>query len=87
MVIITVNQQTGKLVGKPDIISRGFVDNKESQEMIEESRDVIAEVLDHGNNHEAEWSFINTKVRDTLNKFYYDKTRRRPMVLPFMVKV
>ncbi len=87
MVIIAVNQQTGKLIGRPDIISRGFVDNKESHDMIEESRDIVGQVLDHGTNHEADWSFINAKVRDTLNKFYYDRTRRRPMVLPFMVKV
>ena len=89
MVIIAINQQTGKLVGRPDISSRGFVDSKESTEMIEASRDLVAKVLDHGSTsaRPADWSFINTKIRDTLNKFYYDQTRRRPMVLPFMVKV
>jgi ribonuclease J len=87
MVIIAVNQETGKLIGKPDIVSRGFVETRESREMIEESRDIVAEVLDHGNDRMADWSFVNTKVRDTLNKYYYEQTRRRPMVLPFMVKV
>ena len=55
--------------------------------MIDESRDLVAKVLDHGGTYPADWGFINTKVRDTLNKYYYDQTRRRPMVLPFMVKV
>lgn len=87
MVIIAVNRQTGKLVGRPDIVSRGFVDTRESRDMIEESRDVVARVLDHGGTRPADWGFINTKVRDTLSKFYYEQTRRRPMVLPFMVKV
>jgi len=87
MVIIAINQQTGKLTGIPDIITRGFVDNKDSSEMIDQSRNLVAEALDHGNNQEAEWGYINTKVRDTLNKYYYEQTRRRPMVLPFMVKV
>jgi len=87
MVIIAVNRQTGKLVGRPDIVSRGFVDTRESRDMIEESRDLVARTLDHGGNRPADWGFINTKVRDTLNKFYYEQTRRRPMVLPFMVKV
>jgi ribonuclease J len=87
MVIIAVNQQTGKLVGRPDIVSRGFVETRESREMIEESRDIVANVLDHGNDRVADWSFVNTKVKDTLNKYYYEQTRRRPMVLPFMVKV
>ncbi|MBN2074793.1 MAG: ribonuclease J [Dehalococcoidales bacterium] len=87
MVIIAVNRQTGKLVGRPDIVSRGFVDTRESKEMLDESRDLVANALDHGNDRLADWSFVNTKVKDTLNKFYYDQTRRRPMVLPFMVKV
>ncbi|MFC1900207.1 ribonuclease J [Chloroflexota bacterium] len=87
MVIITVNRQTGKLMGRPDIVSRGFVDTRGSKDMIDESRDLVASVLDHGGTRPADWGFINTKVRDTLNKFYYEQTRRRPMVLPFMVKV
>ncbi|MBI2979600.1 MAG: ribonuclease J, partial [Chloroflexi bacterium] len=89
MVIIAVNQQTGKLMGRPDIVSRGFVDVNESKDrdMLDESRDLVARTLDHGSARPADWGFINTKVRDTLNKFYYDQTRRHPMVLPFMVKV
>jgi len=87
MVIIAINRQTGKLVGRPDIISRGFVDNRESRDMIEESRNLVARILDHSGDRPADWSFTNTKVRDTLHKFYYDQTRRRPMVLPFMMKV
>ena len=87
VVIIAVNKQTGKLVGRPDIVSRGFVDTRESRDMLDESRDLVARTLDHSGSRPAEWSFTNTKVRDTLNKFYYEQTRRRPMVLPFMVKV
>jgi len=87
MVIIAVNRQTGKVVGRPDIVSRGFVDATESKDMLEESRDLVVRVLDHGGAHPADWGFINTKVRDALNKFYYKQTRRRPMVFPFMVKV
>jgi ribonuclease J len=87
VVIIATNRQTGKLVGKPDIVSRGFVDTRESKDMIEESRDLVAKALDHSKGRPAEWGYINTKVRDILNKFYYDQTKRRPMILPVMVKV
>ncbi len=87
VVIIAVNRQTGRLVGRPDIVSRGFVDTRESKDMIDASRDLIARTLDHSGARSVEWSFINTKVRDTLNKFYYEQTKRRPMILPFMVKV
>jgi len=89
MVIIAVNKQTGKLIGRPDIISRGFVDTREAKDkdMIEKSRDLVARALDHGRQRPADWGFISTKVKDILNKFYYEQTKRRPMILPFMVKV
>jgi len=85
--IIAVNRQTGKLVGRPDIVTRGFVDTREFKDMINKSRDLLAQTLDHSGSRTAEWSFINTKVRDTLDKFYYEQTKLRPMILPFMVKV
>jgi ribonuclease J len=87
MVIITVNQQTGKLVARPDIVSRGFVEPGETKDMIEKSRDLVAKTLDHSGIRPAEWGYINAKVRDILHKFYYDQTKRRPMILPVMVKV
>jgi ribonuclease J len=87
MVVVTLNAQTGKLIGRPDIVSRGFVDTRESHDMIEESRDVIVRSFDHGGSHPADWGFIYGKVRDVLSRFYYDQTKRRPMILPVMVKV
>jgi ribonuclease J len=87
MVIIALNRQTGKLVGRPDIVSRGFVNTRDSKEMIEESRDLVVRILDHGGPRSADWGFINTKVKETLNKFYHEQTKRHPMILPFMVKV
>ena len=87
MVIIAINRQTGKLIGRPDIISRGFVDTREERDMIDKSRDLIARALDHGRDRPADWGFISTKVKDLLNKFYYEQIKRRPMILPFMVKV
>jgi ribonuclease J len=87
VVIIAVNKQSGKLVGRPDIVSRGFVDTNEAKDMLDKSRDLVAQVLDHGGKHTAEWGFVTTKVRDTLNRFYYEQTKRRPMILPVMVKV
>ncbi len=87
MVIITVNRQTGKLVGRPDIVSRGFVEPGETRDMMEKSRDLVAKTLDHSGVRPADWGFIYSKVRDILNKFYYEQTKRHPMILPVMVKV
>ncbi len=87
MVIIAINRQTGKLIGRPDIVSRGFVDMREAQDMIDRSRDLVAQALDHGRDRPADWGYISAKVRDVLNKFYFDEAKRRPMILPFMVRV
>ncbi|MFC2007316.1 ribonuclease J [Chloroflexota bacterium] len=87
VVIIAVNRQSGKIVGRPDIVTRGFVDTREFKDMIDRSRDLLAENLNHSGARTVEWSFFNTRVRDTLEKFYYQETKRRPMILPFMVKV
>ena len=87
MVIVAINRQTGKLIGRPDIVSRGFVDMKESKELIESSRDLLVQTLDRRGEHPADWSFVNAKVRDVLNKFFYEQTKRHPMILPVMVEV
>lgn len=87
VVIITVNKQTGKLVGRPDIVSRGFVDTRESNDMLDASRDLVVRIMNHGGSHPPEWNLVHTKLKDALNKFYYEQTKRRPMILPFMVQV
>ncbi len=87
IVVIAMNRQTGKLVGRPDIMSRGFVDQEDSKDMMEESRDLVARVMNHGGERATDWGYASTIVRDTLFKFYYEHTRRRPMILPFMVSV
>ena len=85
--IVAINQDTGKIVGRPDIVSRGFVDTNEFQEIMEGSRNLIIKTIDHNGHGVIEWSVINTKIKDALNKYYYENTKRRPMVLPVVVKV
>jgi ribonuclease J len=87
VVIITVNQQTGKLVCRPDIVSRGFVDTVEEKDMIEQGKDLVATIIDHRGKREADLSGADSRVRDELNRFFFDKTKRRPMILPVLVKV
>ena len=85
--IIAVNQQTGKLVGRPEIVSRGFVDDTEARDMLKESRDLVVRVLDHSGKNLTEWDIVNTTVRDALSNFYYERTKRRPMIQPVIIKV
>ncbi len=85
VVIVTVNGQTDKLVGRPDIITRGFVDTRDFHDMLESSRDILLETLDQG--HPSDVAFVNQKVKDVLERYYYDQTKRHPMILPFVVNV
>ncbi len=87
VVIIAINKQTGKLVTRPDIVSRGFVDVVESKDMLDGGRDLVADVLNHGRVHSSDRGFIDNEVKNALDKYFYDKTKRRPMILPVQVQV
>ena len=87
VIIIAVEKQTGRVVGTPDIVSRGFVDVEESEGLLEETRRRVVQSLDGGTAHMAEWGSINTSVKDSVAEFLYEKTRRRPMILPVAVEV
>jgi ribonuclease J len=87
VVIIAIDKENGKVVGRPDIVSRGFVDMKEGEAILEQGRALVKATLDHSGGRPLEWSFINTKVKDTLSKFFYEQTRRRPMILTTAVEV
>ena len=87
VVIVAIDKEKGRIVGRPDIVSRGFVDMKEGETILEQGRDLVKAAFDHSGGHPLEWSFINTKVKDTLSKFFYEQTRRRPMILTTAVEV
>ena len=87
VVIVAIDKEKGRIVGRPDIVSRGFVDMKEGETILEQGRDLVKAALDHSGGHPLESSFINTKVKDTLSKFFYEQTRRRPMILTTAVEV
>jgi ribonuclease J len=74
------------LVGRPDIVSRGFVDVQEARRMIEEGRDFLTEALNH-QTELTDWNQVTAKIKDALSGFFYEKTRRRPIITPVLVKV
>ena len=86
VVMVAVDKQTGKLERPAEVLSRGFVDFDEREELLERSKQVIARSLE-GAPHYAEFADVNTRVKDALSKFLYDETRRRPMVLTVTVEV
>lgn len=86
VIILAIEKATGRLVGQPEIVSRGFVDIEESDEMMTRTREMVVACLE-GAAHIAEWAVVNTKVKDAISQFLYNETRRRPMVLPVAVEV
>ncbi len=86
VIIFTVERQTGRLVGRPDIVSRGFVDIEESADLLERTRDMAAAALE-GADHILEWGVANQQVREVVGRFLHERTRRRPMILPVAVEV
>jgi ribonuclease J len=86
-IIVAIDKSTGKIVGNPDIVSRGFVDLEDSEDMIELAKEKVVKVLGRGANHAAELGFIHTKVKEAMGKFFYQRTKRRPMILPIAIEV
>ncbi|MSQ15162.1 MAG: ribonuclease J [Dehalococcoidia bacterium] len=87
VVIMTIDKQTGKLAARPDIVSRGFVEPENYDELIEESRKVVTRVLEKGRDRLNEIGYVNTRVKESLSDFLYQRTKRRPMILPVSVEV
>ncbi|MGB2694763.1 MAG: ribonuclease J [Dehalococcoidia bacterium] len=86
VVILAIEKNTGRVVGKPEVVSRGFVDIEESEDLLRRTEEMVLAALE-GADHIAEWGLVNTKVKDAIAQFLYDETRRRPMVLPVSVEV
>ena len=87
VVFIGIDKKSGKIIGRPDIVSRGFVDMKDGKNILEQGRDLVANTLGRSGRHPLESSFINTKVKETLGGFFYEQTRRRPIILTTTMEV
>mgnify|MGYP000950525705 CR=1 FL=1 len=87
VVIISREKQESKFIGPPDIISRGFIYVKESEALLEEARNKIMETLQKKACSTGNWDNIKTVVKQELSAFLYEKTKRRPMILPIIVEV
>ncbi|MDO4743464.1 MAG: ribonuclease J [bacterium] len=88
VVVTTVDSVSGEVVAGPDVISRGFVYVRESEELIESAKKIAWEVLDSNLSADGcDRNNIKNKIRDGISKFLYEKTRRSPMVLPIIMDI
>jgi ribonuclease J len=87
MAVLTVDKETGQPTAPPDIISRGFVYVRDAEKLLDSAKDHVMESFIGLNGRASDWSFVKDKIKHTLSDFLFEKTRRRPMVLPIVVEV
>lgn len=88
IVVVTIDKQDCTVVAGPDIVSRGFVYVREAEDLMDNARDKVQIALNKCQDGGiTEWSSIKSAVRDSLSRYLYEKTRRRPMILPVIMEV
>lgn len=88
VVVVTISKENGKVIAGPDIISRGFVYVRESEDLMEESRVIVKNALNVCEEKNiTDWTTLKTTVRDSLRSYLYEKIKRNPMILPIIMEV
>lgn len=87
-VVVTLDKKNKRIASGPEIISRGFVYVRESEQLIEESAKIVKSIVESAINESTfDWSSIKQEIRDKLNQYLFDQTKRRPMILPIIMEV
>ncbi|MTI71220.1 MAG: ribonuclease J, partial [Firmicutes bacterium] len=88
VVVVTITKEKGKVVSGPDIVSRGFVYVRESEDLMDEARKVVRDVLRECEKKQiTDWSTLKSSIRNSLRNYLYGKTKRNPMILPIIMEV
>jgi ribonuclease J len=86
--ILAINEHTGQLETRPEIVSRGFVPLDEARDLVESAREVILRTIEKSNPEEVgDWGVIKEKIRIALRRHFDDQTGKRPMILPVVLEV
>src|SRR3990170_169919 len=86
LVVVTVDKQTGALIGRPEIITRGFIAG-EDDPLIAAAVERVRDAIHTRGEHTGEIALLKTQIKDGLSRFLYERTKRRPMVFPVVVLV
>jgi ribonuclease J len=87
-IVVTMEKESGLVIAGPDIISRGFVYVKEAETLMENARLVVREVLtDCENKKISDWNILKTMIKDALRNYLWEKTKRKPMILPIIMEI
>ena len=88
IVVVTISKEDGKVLAGPDIISRGFVYVRESEDLMDGAKNVIKQVLkDCEDRNIKEWAYLKNNIKENLKDYLYQKTKRNPMILPIIMEV
>ena len=88
IVVMGVDHELGEVVTGPDIISRGFVYMREADDLMDGAREAARKAIEeYGQIDSSDWSHIKTDVRDSVQKYIYDRLKRKPMILPIIVEI
>lgn len=88
IVVVTIDRQLGTVLAGPDVVSRGFVYAPEAEELLEQARELVRSTIEAMDPEDAtEWTAVKSQVRSALNKFIYERMKRRPVVLPIIMEV
>ncbi len=88
VIISTVDRATGRLIKNPDIISRGFIYLKENKEILDEIRKRIRNIVSRIPQYQTvDPDYVKSLIRDQIGQFLYNKTKRRPMILPVIIEI
>jgi ribonuclease J len=87
MIVVTVDKQTGTIIGKPEIITRGFVHLNERDPIMGEAIERVMKSIDTPGDHISEVGLLKSQIKDGVSRYLYEQTKRRPMVFPVVVEV
>src|SRR4051794_32265791 len=87
MIVVTVDKQTGQVLGRPEIITRGFVHLNERDPLIEGAADQVIASIENPGDHISEIALLKSQIKDGVSRYLYEQTKRRPMVFPVVVEV
>lgn len=86
-VVVTLSRRQKKIAAGPEIVSRGFVYVRESEELLEEARNLVRKIVEkYVNKDTFEWTNIKQEIRDTLSSYLFQQTKRRPMIIPIIME-
>ncbi|MBU5590932.1 ribonuclease J [Clostridium sp. MSJ-4] len=87
-VVVTIEKETGTVIAGPDIISRGFVYVRESEHLMDEAREIVKSCLKScEERHVTDWATMKSTIKEGLRVFLYEKTKRKPMILPIIMEI